>query len=114
MRENSTAVGSVEGTGAAINVSIGFVPRYVKVFNLDDAGTLAPTVEWFGGMTDGHGLKTLGIADNGTTSKVSSAAITTGGISEYAGSLTTSAGFTIGTDADINVSAETIYYIAIG
>ncbi len=38
--------GTCDGTGVAINVCLGFVPRYVKLFNLEDAGTKYPTIEW--------------------------------------------------------------------
>lgn len=98
------ATGSVEGTGSAINVSLGFTPKYVKLYNYDDAGAAAPSLEWFSGMSAGHGLK------NTTDTQ---AKITTGGISEYAGAeASAGVGFTIGTDADINASGETIFYIA--
>lgn len=106
--------GSVEGTAAAINVQLGFVPDYVRIFNYDDAGSLFPTIEWWKGMTDGHALKTKSIADDGTTSNKSSEKITSGGISEYAGTEAgDSPGFTIGTDADMNVTDETIFYVAV-
>lgn len=95
-------VGTVEGTGSAINIELGFVPSYVKVYNYDGVAV----VEWFAGMTDGHGLKTL------PTPAVS--AITSNGISAYDGtSAGFSKGFTIGADTDVNVSAETIYYYAV-
>jgi len=106
--------GTVEGTGSAINISLGFIPNYVKVYNYDDAGALAPTVEWWGGMSDGHGVKTLSIKDDGSTSNYSSQKITSGGISEYSGATTASSkGFSIGTDSDINVTDETLYYMAV-
>jgi hypothetical protein len=110
---NGIVTGTVEGTGAAINVSCGFTPRYVKLFNLDDAGALAPTLEWFEGMDAASGIKNLKIADNGTTGKAVNALVTTNGISTYAGSSTASKGFTIGADGDINASGETILYMAI-
>lgn len=94
-------VGTVEGTGSAINVQLGFAPSYVKCYNYDDGVT---QMEWFSGMTDGHGLKSAAAAHSKVTSN---------GISAYAGtSGGDSAGFTIGADADLNASAETIYYIA--
>jgi len=109
--------GTVEGTGAAINIELGFVPDYVEVYNADDAGGLAPTVKWWNGMADGSGLKTLKSVDSGTTGNASSAAIVAGGISEYAGDSTPGAqkrqGFTIGTDADLNVNGETLFYTAV-
>ena len=106
-------VGTVEGTGSAINVSIGFQPDYIEVYNYDDAGGLAPTIKWFSGMTAGHGLKTLKVIDSGSTGNASSAKITSGGLSQYAGSDSAGQGFTIGTDSDLNASGETLYYIAM-
>lgn len=114
MHKGHIATGSVEGTGSAINVELGFTPKYVKVFNYDDAGSLFPTLEWWSGMTDGHALKTSSIADDGSTGNSSSEKITSNGISEYAGSEgANSVGFTIGADSDVNASGETIFYIAI-
>lgn len=106
MAKGQFAAGSVEGTGAAINVQLGFIPVYVKCYNHDDAGSAAPSVEWWTGMGAGHGLK------NTTDTQ---AKITTGGISEYAGADgTASKGFTIGTDSALNAAAETIFYVAFG
>jgi len=113
MHGNNVVVGSVEGTGAAINVELGFVPKYVKVFNSDDAGSLFCTLEWFSGMAAASGLKTTSIADNGSTTLKSSEKISSNGISEYAGTEATSPGFTIGADTDVNVDSETMFYMAI-
>lgn len=114
MYGNEVAVGTVEGTGAAINIQCGFQPRYVKVFNYDDAGSLFPTIEWWEGMAAASGLKTKSIVDSGATGLKSSEKITSLGISQYAGSeAANSEGFTIGADTDVNVSAETMFYIAI-
>lgn len=108
--------GTVEGTGSAINVELGFTPRYVKLINIDDAGGLDPTLEWFTGMAAAAGLKGKSIADNGATSALSQEYVTSGGITAYAGSDTpgseASPGFTIGADSDINASGETILWIA--
>ena len=57
MRSNLQAVSSIAGTGAALHVPVGFVPRYVKVFNPNDAGFLYPTVEWWQGMAAASALK---------------------------------------------------------
>lgn len=110
MLQERFAQGSVEGTGAAINVICGFKPRYVKLLNLDDAGSKVPMMEWFEGMAAGYGLKWL----IGTTYTTPSIA-TTGGITQYDGTDAhgSGQGFTIGTDTDINASAETILWIAI-
>lgn len=105
--------GTVTGTGAAINVSLGFQPDYVKVFNIGDAGGLDATLEWVAGMASGGGVKTLRVVDSGTTGNASSDYITTGGISLYAGDQNNAEGFTIGTDPDINASGETIVWVAM-
>lgn len=107
--------GSVEGTGSAINVSLGFVPDYVEVYNYDDAGSLNPILKWWKGMTDGHAVKEVkqAVDEGGTaTYDVGPQKITSGGISEYAGDDDNGEGFTIGTDGDINVTDETIFYLA--
>lgn len=108
--------GSIAGTGATINISLGFIPRYVKVFNYNDAGALYPTVEWWEGMPAASGLKNKrqAVNEGGTaTYSVVNERITANGISEYAGSANASKGFTIGADTDINVSGETVYYLAL-
>ena len=51
-------IGTVTGTGAAINVVLGFVPDYVKVWNPNDAGTVDATMEWATGMANAGGFKT--------------------------------------------------------
>lgn len=112
------ATGTVEGTGSAINVSVGWQPDYVKVWNIDDAGTLYPIIEWHSTMGAGKGFKYLKIADNGSTGNLSSTYVTTGGITAYAGTVGTAStagtgeGFTIGTDSDLNANGETIVWIA--
>ena len=110
---NNVVTGKVTGTGAAINVQLGFQPRYVKVFNPNDAGGLYPTIEYFDGMPAASGFKTKVVADNGTTGNKSSDYVTVNGISMYAGTAAgNSEGFTIGADADINANGEDVYYIA--
>jgi hypothetical protein len=111
--EMEIVTGSVAGTGAAINVSCGFRPRYVKVFNPNDAGSLFPTMEWFKGMAAASGFKTKAVADSGATGNKSSDYVTANGISEYSGGGVASEGFTIGADADINVNGETIFWLAL-
>jgi hypothetical protein len=104
---NAIVTGTVEGTGSAINVSIGFVPRVVIAYNIDDAGTDMPLVLWTTNDADAAGVKILASAI---------AYISSDGISEYDGSSTVgseaSPGFTIGADSDLNASGETINYIA--
>lgn len=105
-------IGTYTGTAALINVSLGFIPDYVRIINANDAGALDPSLEWFKGMGDGFGLKQLRIVDNATTTNKSQAIITSNGISAYAGDSTHAPGFTIGADADLNATGEVGYYIA--
>lgn len=95
------ATGTVEGTGSAINVELGFTPGHVEIINIDGDAFL----RWNDAMPDANGMKTVAA---GTTAQ-----ITSNGVTPYAGSAASaSKGFTIGADTDINVSAETIVWTA--
>ena len=91
---------TVEGTGAVITISPMFTPQYIKVINLDGKCTL----EWTSDMGAGKGFKILtGIdATADTVSKMSY--ISSGGITMDSNGRQ----FTIGTDSDVNVNAETL------
>ena len=91
-------VGSTTGTASAINIELGWTPDFVAVFNVTDADQID---FWLTGMSAG------------TAIQVNTAVATRGsnGISTYAGSSTTSKGFTIG--SGISESAKTLVYIAI-
>lgn len=63
---NEFKSGTVEGTGAAINISLGWQPDYVKVWNID--GEVPASIEWVKalnssgtevGMGDAGGWKTV-------------------------------------------------------
>lgn len=96
--DNNIRISTFTGTGAAINVSCGFIPDYVRILNVTDGDI---THEWFRGMTDGTGVDTaLAVAGNADND-----------ISEYAGDSTHSPGFTVGTDASEN--AKVYRYIAL-
>ena len=86
------------GTAAAFTITTGFVPRYVKVVNINASGLVQ--IEWFNGMDDAAGIKT---AANGTRSTLTTLGITP-----------TDDGFTVGLDTDLNVTSEQLYWIAIG
>lgn len=91
---------TVVGTGADIDVELGFAPSRVQLLKADGA-----TLDWIPAMGDGFGMKTL------TT--VAPVMLTTLGISAYPGVVAEkSVGFTIGADTDLNVDAEVIYYTA--
>ncbi|WP_022727227.1 hypothetical protein [Fodinicurvata sediminis] len=96
--------GTVEGTGSAINVALGFQPDHVRIFNID--ATNPVSVEWTSDMDDGHGLKLKG----GT---VAYSKITSNGITPYDGADNDEGyGFTIGADSDLNVNNQTLVYVA--
>lgn len=85
MHNNNIAIGTCDGTGAAIKVVLGWAPRYVKVFNLEDAGNLSPALEWIKGMelvsaTD-EGVLLTGLSDTDMDRTLETA----NGIAEYAG-----------------------------
>lgn len=98
-------IGTVEGTGSAINVECGFNPDYVEIINIDSAAGFEKG-EWITGMADPSAYKTVAA---GTRTK-----LTTTGIGSYAGAAGSAAlGFTINVDTDLNVSGETIAYRAM-
>lgn len=93
-------VGKITGTGAALNVEIGFIPSRVEIINETNLAKFS----WDSNMTDGYAFKQI---TNGTLSL-----ITTGGISDYAGDDDDSAGFSLGTDAGLNANNDVIRFIA--
>ena len=91
--------GTVEGTGAAISMDIGFIPQRVELVNIDGDALLI----WTDDMGAGKGYKILGTG--------AGALIATGGIT-VSSETSTYIGFSIGADSDVNVSSETICYTA--
>lgn len=90
--------GTFTGTGAAINISLGFIPDYVCVANITDGDA---TWQWWSGMDAGTAIK--------TTTAV--ATLASNGISTYAGTPTAGEGFTVGTD--VSESTKVHRYVAI-
>lgn len=94
--------GSYVGTGAAVNVELGFTPDYIRLWNETDGDE---TYEWFKGMTNGHALKS---ANNASTQF---SKITSNGFSAYAGTVgDKSAGITFG--SALSESGKTWRYAA--
>lgn len=85
MYGNQLATGTIVGTGAILRVECGFKPDNVEVFNIQDAGTLAPTLTWVNGMGQAAGFKRLKVVDNATTGNASQNLITSNGISTFDG-----------------------------
>jgi len=94
----NTAVGRylTDATAAAITITTGFKPRYVKVVN----NTSRDWYQWFEGMAADSAHKTVA-AGTGTS-------ITTLGIT------VAEDGFVIGLDLDLNVINEQLSWIAEG
>jgi hypothetical protein len=88
----NTVVGSVTGTGAAINIEVGFLPDKVRLVNQ----STGRTAEWYRSMPAGTGV-------------VASTIVGTGLVSPYNGAPNFGNGFTIGTDA-INTNGQVIAY----
>lgn len=93
-------VGTYTGTGAALDLPIGFVPDYVRVCHITDGDE---SFEWFRGMTDGHAFQTV----NHDTAQQS--VITSNGVSALDGA--NGAGFTVGTA--LSTSAKVYRYVAV-
>lgn len=106
---NEIKTGTFAGTGAAVNVELGFVPDYVKVVNVTDGDDCW---EFFGGMTDGHAIYTRAVTDNATTGNASMARITANGISQRSPTdYASKQGFTAGTA--LSESGKTFAYVAV-
>lgn len=96
-------VGSYVGTGAAINIALGFNPDYIRIWNATDGDEV---YEWFRGMTAGHALKST----NNASTQFS--AITSNGLSDFAGTVgALKKGFTAG--SAISESGKTFRYLAL-
>lgn len=92
----NTVIGSVTGTGAAINVVLGFVPDYVSCTHRLTGAKL----EKFRGSTTG--IKTVAAG----TKTVAA------GITAYSDN-SVGEGFTIPVDAQVNINTNVIDYIAV-
>ena len=93
--------GTATGTGAALNVEVGFTPSRVEIINETDPGYYV----WTSDMADAEMQKTIG--DGTTTFETSD------GISAYAGaSGATGKGFTIGADSDMNAASDVLHWTA--
>lgn len=99
----STVVGSVTGTGAAINVVLGFKPDYVKLVHRVSGATL----EYFRAAgTAGGSRKTI---TTGVVTVVTGAS----SIADYGSATTPGDGFTIPIDAQVNINTNLIDYVAV-
>lgn len=100
----NTVIGTFTGTGAAQNISLGFVPDKLEIHNVTDGNV---RYDWYKGPADA--LST--IKTNGNAGPVTLAA---NGVKAYAGSSTpgseASPGFTAGSDF---ANGKVYYYSAL-
>ncbi len=88
--------GSFVGTGALVSIhKVGFRPASVKLINV----TSGDEAEWVEGMADGSMYKRVAAG--------AGALVGANGITPLAD------GFSLGTDADMNVAGEVVRFIAI-
>lgn len=104
--------GTSDATAAAINVGLGYIPKYVRLICLDSD---IFTVEYIGGDTTvnvGQGIKTTVKSASSSTSKLSSNGITVGDVVVDAATGRKEKGFTIGTACQAN--SKDYMWIALG
>ena len=84
MNEN-IVIGTCDGTGAVINVCLGFIPRFVMIINMEDAGSKLPVAYWMDAFAVisalDEGFKETGLSDTDFDRTVLAAS----GIAAYAG-----------------------------
>lgn len=91
--------GTTTGTGAAIDVECGFVPKLVRIFNITDGDQID---EWIDTMAAGTSLQI----------NTAVAIRSTNGVTAFTGSATKAPGFTIG--SGISESAKVLHWYAVG
>lgn len=96
---NRMMTGSFTGTGSAINVkTVTFRPRKVEIFNVSGVCMAI----WTNTMADASAFKKVDSGAGATDISF----ITSNGITPL------SNGFTLGADTDLNVSGETVHWVA--
>lgn len=106
---NEIKTGLYTGTGAAINIQLGWVPDYVKVINLTDGDD---AWEWWAGATGNPTIYARNVVDNATTGNSSMSRITANAVSAYSPTdFTNKQGFTVGTA--MSESGDQFGYIAV-
>ena len=96
--DNSTKIGVVTGTGAALNVSLGFIPDYVRIVTED----ASRNSEWFEGMAEGSAVS----ASGGAVAVLAAP----NGIATFVGTSSAPKGFTIG--ATVSQAGKRLFYFA--
>lgn len=91
-------VGGYTGTGVLQYIPLGYKPKYVKVYNNNDAGALWATMEWWEGMAAASALKGIAVAGPDAGATKSQAKVTSNGISQWNG-IAPGAALSLGTGA---------------
>lgn len=92
-------IGTYTGTGAAINLELGFIPDYVRILNVTD-GNLA--MEWFNGMAAGTSINDASTVATNASNGITAFPGTRGGAG---------AGITVGTVGSVN--GKVYRYVAL-
>jgi hypothetical protein len=100
---DNIASGTQLGTGAPINIPLGWTPARVRVLNI--TSTAKAELEHIAGMAAASAIKTV--------SPAARTVITTLGITlKGAAAADTFQGFILGADADVNVNGQTLVWFA--
>lgn len=95
--------GTYTGTGAALSISLGFVPQHIAIANVTDGDI---SWEWYQGMADGTALQTTNHAS------AQKSVLSAGGVSAFPGEPFVAApGFSIG--AALSEDGKTFSYRAL-
>ena len=85
MNPDRIVMGTCDGTGAAINVCLGFIPKYVKLWNLEDGGGKWPSCEWVNPDFIAITAADEGVLDADDGTQVRRTLLAANGLSPYAG-----------------------------
>lgn len=96
-----TKVGSYTGNGAALNISVGFIPDHVRIVNTTTVGF----DEWYQGMAAGTSVTAA------TDVAAGAVRAAPGGVTAFAGSGDAGEGFTVG--AALSAAGAVYRYIAV-
>lgn len=106
--------GTVTATGSALTVKTGAKPQIVHVTNITNGASL----HYNASMTAGHGVRMISNASADAAGIATVTIISSGGITPYdgtvvGGQILNAPGFTIGTDAHININTNTLKWEAV-
>jgi hypothetical protein len=105
---SNVKIGTFTGTGAAINIELGWIPEHVEIVNVTDGDD---KWEWYSSMPAASAIYHRAVTDNATSGNASMAKITANGVSAYSPTnLSSKKGFTVG--SALSESAKVFAYKA--